>query len=44
MTGRDKTVLDFAIGNKVTDLNKNKLLKIGTSPKDVERRTIKDRW
>ena len=28
----------FVIGNKVADLDRNKLLKIGTSPKDVERR------
>ena len=48
MTGRAKTLADFAIGNKVTDLDRNKLLKIGTMPKDVERREfqqmVKDRY
>ena len=38
MTGRAKTLADFAIGNKVADLDRNKLLKITTMPKDVERR------
>ena len=37
MTGRAKTLFNFAIGNKVADLDRSKLLKIGTSPKDVER-------
>ena len=48
MTGRAKTLTDFAIGNKVADLDRNKLLKIGTMPKDVERRQfqrmVKDRY
>ena len=38
MTGRAKTLTDFAIGNKVVVLDRSKLLKIGTMPKDVERR------
>ena len=48
MTGRAKTLTDFAIGNKVADLDRNKLLKIGTMPKDVECREfqqiVKDRY
>ena len=47
MTGRAKTLTDFAIGNKVAELDRNKLLKIGTLPKDVEPREfqqmVKDR-
>ena len=38
MIGRAKTLPDFAIGNKVSDLDRNKLLKFGTNPKDAERR------
>ena len=38
MTGRAKSLSDFAIGNKVADLDRNKLLKIGTSPTDADRR------
>ena len=38
MTGRTKTLTDFAIGNKVADQDRSKLLKIGTMPKGVERR------
>ena len=37
MTGPAKTLADFAIGNKIADLDRSKLLKIGTMPKDVER-------
>lgn len=48
MTGRAKTLSDFAIGNKVVDLDRNKLLKIGTAPTDVKRRlfqrTLKERY
>ena len=36
MTGRAKTLADFEICNKIANLDKNKLLKIGTSPTDVE--------
>ena len=47
-TGRAKTPPDFAIGKKVADLDRNKLLKIGTTPKDVERRQfqqmVKERY
>ena len=47
MTGCAKTLIDFAIGNRVAELDRNKLLKIGTLPKDVERREfqqmVKDR-
>ena len=48
MTGRVKSLSDFAIGNKVADLDRNKLLKIGTGPMDVQRRVfqkmIRDRY
>ena len=48
MTGRAKTLTDFAIDNKVADLDRNKVLKIGTMPKDVERRQfqrmVKERY
>ena len=48
MTGRAKTLTDFAIDNKVADLDRNKLLKIGTQPKDVEccefQQMVKDRY
>ena len=48
MTGRAKTLTDFAIGNKVANLDRNKLLKIETMPKDVECREfqqmVKDRY
>ena len=48
ITGRVKTLTDFAIGNKVAELGRNKLLKIGTLPKDVERcefqQMVKDRY
>ena len=48
MTGRAKTLPDFAIGNKVAILDGNKLLKIGTSPKGVERhefqQMVKERY
>ena len=48
MTGCAKTLTDFAIGNKVSDLNRSKLLKIGTIHKDVERREfqqmVKERY
>ena len=48
MTGRAKTLTDFAISNKVAELDKNKLLKIGTPPKDVEgcefQQMVKDRY
>ena len=43
MASRAKTLPYFPIGNKVADLDRNKLHKIGTSPKDAERRAIKDR-
>ena len=41
MTVHAKTLPDFAIGNKLADLDRNKLLNIGTSPKDVERRQFR---
>ena len=40
MAGRVKTLSDFAIGNKITDLDRTKLLKIGTMIKAVGRREI----
>ena len=36
MTGCAKTLTDFAIGNKIADLDRNKLLDIGTMPKKVD--------
>ena len=48
MTGRAKALPDFAIGHKVADLDRNKLLKIGTTPTDALRRQsqemIKERY
>ena len=48
MTGRVKLLPDFAIGNKVADLDRRTLLKIGTTPTDVQRRLfqqmIRDRY
>ena len=48
MTGRAKTLTDFAIGNKVADLDRSKILKIDTMPKNVERREfqqmVKERY
>ena len=38
MTVCAKTLPDFVIGNKVADLDRNTLLKIGTSPTDVQHR------
>ena len=35
MTGRAMTLTTFAIGNKVAGMDRSKLLKIGTMPKDV---------
>ena len=37
MTGCAKTLPDFAIGSKVADLDRNELLKLGISLRDVER-------
>ena len=42
MTGRAKALPDFAIGNKVADLDRNKLLKIGTTPTDALRRQFQE--
>ena len=36
MTGRVKSLSDFAIGNRIADLDRAALLKIGTSPTNVE--------
>lgn len=48
MTGGAKTLADFAIGNQVTDLDRHRLLNIGTGPTDVQRRlfqrTIRSRY
>ena len=48
MTGRAKTLSDFVIGNKVADLDRNKLLKIDAVPTDVKRclfqQTLKERY
>ena len=48
MTGCAKTLTDFAIVNKVAELDRNKLLKIRTLTRDVERREfrqmVKDRY
>ena len=42
MTGRAKALPDFAIGNKVADLDRNKLLKIGTTPTYALRRQLQE--
>jgi hypothetical protein len=48
MTGRAKTLPDFAIGNKIADFDRRTLPKIGTTPTDVQRRLfqqmIRDRY
>ena len=41
MTGRAKSLSDFAIGNKVADLDRNKFLKIGTSLTDADQRVLR---
>ena len=43
MTGRVKSLSDFAIGNRIADLDRAALLKIGTSPTNVERRRFQER-
>ena len=50
MTSRAKTLTDFAIGNKVADLDRYKLLQIGIMPKDKDvechefQQMVKDRY
>ena len=48
MTGRSRTLTDFAISNKIASLDRSKLLKIRSMPNDVEPREfqqmVKERY